>query len=76
MIVLVLLSLLTLLLTGLLTRFLLLLVLFFPQLTHLGMSSDSSRLPLAPLSDEEFNKRLNEMIKLPELDTNENLNRH
>jgi hypothetical protein len=54
--------------------FLLLLVLFFPQLTHLGMS-DSSRLPSAPLSDEEFNKRLNEMIKLPELDTNEDLNR-
>jgi len=53
---------------------LLLLVLFFPQLTHLGMS-DSSRLPSAPLSDEEFNKRLNEMIKLPELDTNEDLNR-
>jgi len=49
--------------------------LFFPQLTHLGMSSDSSRLPSAPLSDEEFNKRLNEMIRLPELDTNEDLNR-
>ena len=55
--------------------FLLLLVLFFPQLTHLGMSSDSSRLPSAPLSDEEFNKRLNEMIRLPELDANEDLNR-
>ena len=56
--------------------FLLLLVLFFPQLTHLGMSSDSSRLPAAPLSNEEFNRRLNEMIKLPELDLpNDDLNR-
>jgi TRAP-type mannitol/chloroaromatic compound transport system permease large subunit len=46
---------------------LLLLVLFFPQLTHVGQSSeDGSRLPAAPLSDAEFNKRLNEMIKLPE----------
>ncbi len=46
---------------------LLLLVLLFPQLTHLGQSSDnSSRLPSAPMSDEEYNKRLNDMIKLPE----------
>jgi len=46
---------------------LLLLVLFFPQLTHVGQSSeDGSRLPAAPLSDAELNKRLNEMIKLPE----------
>jgi hypothetical protein len=46
---------------------LLLLVLFFPQLTHMGQSSDDgSRLPSVPLSDEEFNKRINEMIKLPE----------
>ena len=46
---------------------LLVLVLLFPQLTHLGQSSDDrSRLPSAPLSDEEYNKRLNEMIKLPE----------
>jgi tripartite ATP-independent transporter DctM subunit len=46
---------------------LLVLVLFFPQLTHLGQSSDDgSRLPSVPLSNEEFNKRLNEMIKLPE----------
>ena len=45
---------------------LLLLVLFFPQLTHLGYSAaDGSRLPSTPLSDEEFNKRLNDMIKLP-----------
>jgi len=55
---------------------LLLLVLSFPQLTHLGMTADSSRLPSAPLSDEEFNRRLNEMIKLPELDLpNDDLNR-
>jgi len=46
---------------------LLLLVLLFPQLTHLGKPSDEgSRLPPANLSDEEFNRRLNEMIKLPE----------
>ena len=46
---------------------LLLLVLFFPQLTHMGQSAeDRSRLPSVPLSNEEFNKRLNEMIKLPE----------
>ncbi|MGO8913487.1 MAG: TRAP transporter large permease subunit [Bradyrhizobium sp.] len=46
---------------------LLLLVLFFPQLTHLGQSpDDGSRLSSEPLTDEEFNKRLNEMIKLPE----------
>jgi len=46
---------------------LLLVVLFFPQSTHLGHSpADGSRLPSAPLSDEEFNKRLNDMIKLPE----------
>jgi tripartite ATP-independent transporter DctM subunit len=55
---------------------LLLLVLLVPQLTHLGSSSqDRSRLPSAPLSDEEFNRRLNEMIKLPELDPGEDLNR-
>jgi tripartite ATP-independent transporter DctM subunit len=46
---------------------LLLVVLFFPQSTHLGHSpGDGSRLPSTPLSDEEFNKRLNDMIKLPE----------
>jgi tripartite ATP-independent transporter DctM subunit len=48
---------------------LLVLVLLFPQLTHMGQSqADSSRLPPAPLSEEELNKRLNDMIKLPELD--------
>jgi TRAP-type mannitol/chloroaromatic compound transport system permease large subunit len=50
--------------------FLLLLVLLFPQLTHLGKPSDEgSRLPPANLSDGEFNRRLNEMIKLPEPET-------
>jgi tripartite ATP-independent transporter DctM subunit len=48
---------------------LLVLVLLFPQLTHVGQSqADSSRLPPAPLSDEELNKRLNDMIRLPELE--------
>src|ERR1700676_2484813 len=55
---------------------LLLLVLLFPQLTHLGQSSeDRSRLAPVPLSNEEFNKRLNEMIKLPEPELSEDLNR-
>jgi len=46
---------------------LLLLVLLFPQLTHPGQTlDDGARLPPAALSDEEFNRRLNEMIKLPE----------
>jgi TRAP-type mannitol/chloroaromatic compound transport system permease large subunit len=55
---------------------LLLLVLFFPQLTHLGQSlDDRSRLPSVPMSNEEFNKRLNEMIKLPEPEQSEDLNR-
>ena len=55
---------------------LLLLVLFFPQLTHLAKSADdSSRLSPAPLSDDEFNRRLNEMIKLPEPDSGEDFNR-
>jgi hypothetical protein len=46
---------------------LLLLVLLFPQLTHLGQSAgDGSRLPSAPMSDAAFSKRLQEMIKLPE----------
>ena len=46
---------------------LLVLVLLFPQLTHVGQSqADSTRLPPAPLSEQELNKRLNEMIQLPE----------
>ena len=55
---------------------LLLLVLLFPQLTHIGQSAgDRSRLPAAPLSDAEYARRLNEMIKLPDIDPNEDLNR-
>src|SRR6266478_629604 len=55
---------------------LLLLVLFFPQLTHVGQSlDDRSRLPSVPMSNEELNKRLNEMIKLPAPDQSEDLNR-
>jgi len=46
---------------------LLLLVLLFPQLTYLGQSSDDRlRIPSVPMSDEEYNKRLNDMIRLPE----------
>jgi tripartite ATP-independent transporter DctM subunit len=48
---------------------LLFLVLMFPQLTHTGQSAeDATRAPPAPMSDAEFNRRLQEMIKLPELD--------
>jgi tripartite ATP-independent transporter DctM subunit len=55
---------------------LLLLVLLFPQLTHVGLSTDdASGLPAATLSDEEFSKRLNEMIKLPEPEPGYGLNR-
>jgi tripartite ATP-independent transporter DctM subunit len=51
---------------------LLLVVLFFPQLTHVGRpADDGSRLPAATLSDEEFKRRLHEMIKLPEPGTDE-----
>jgi len=46
---------------------LLMVVLFVPGLTHLGQSaSDATRVPAAPMSDEEFNKRLQDIIKLPE----------
>jgi TRAP-type mannitol/chloroaromatic compound transport system permease large subunit len=41
-------------------------VLIFPQLTHTGQSADSVRLPAAPMSNEEFDKRLQEMIQIPE----------
>jgi TRAP-type mannitol/chloroaromatic compound transport system permease large subunit len=45
---------------------LLLLVLLFPQLTHTGQSqAESTRAPAAPMSDAEFDKRLQEMIQLP-----------
>jgi hypothetical protein len=36
---------------------------------------DGSRLSSEPLSNEEFNKRLNEMIKLPEPEESGDLNR-
>ena len=46
---------------------LLLSVLLFPQLTHPGKSpEEASQLAPAPLSDEEFNRRLDEMIRPPE----------
>lgn len=49
---------------------LLLSVLFFPQLTHPGRPPEGDSRPgPATLSDEEFNRRLNEMIKLPEPET-------
>jgi TRAP-type mannitol/chloroaromatic compound transport system permease large subunit len=42
-------------------------VLLFPQLTHTAQSAaESTRAPAAPMSDAEFNKRLQEMIQLPE----------
>ena len=36
---------------------------------------DTSLVPAAPVSDEEINRRFNEMMKLPEVDPNEDLNR-
>jgi tripartite ATP-independent transporter DctM subunit len=46
---------------------LLLAVLVFPQLTHPGQRVEENVRPApAALSDEEFNRRLNEMIRLPE----------
>jgi len=46
---------------------LLFVVLLFPQLTHPGKSAEADSRPTpAALSDEEFNRRLNEMIRLPE----------
>ena len=46
---------------------LLVVVLCFPQLTHVGQSAETStRAPAAQMSDEEFNKKLREMIKIPE----------
>jgi TRAP-type mannitol/chloroaromatic compound transport system permease large subunit len=47
---------------------LLLVVLLFPQLTHMGHSAaDSTRPPAEAMSDAEFNKRLQEMIQMPPL---------
>ena len=55
---------------------LLLAVLFFPELTHPGKpSEENSRLAPSVLSDEEFSKRLNEMIKLPEPEADVDSNR-
>jgi hypothetical protein len=49
---------------------LLLAVLFVPQLAHPGKpAEENSRAAPAALSDDEFNRRLNEMIKLPEPET-------
>ncbi len=45
---------------------LLLLVLLFPLLTHFGKPLENDRRPPSVLTDEEFNKRLNDMIRLPE----------
>jgi TRAP-type mannitol/chloroaromatic compound transport system permease large subunit len=45
---------------------LLLVVLWFPQLTHLGQSAESSMRAPAAMSDEEYRKRLQEMIQIPE----------
>jgi hypothetical protein len=55
---------------------LLLVVLFFPQLTHFGRTENDTRAPSAPMSDAEFNKKLKEMIKLPELPSIDDVNRH
>lgn len=55
---------------------LLLAVLFFPQLTHPGRPpEENSRAVPAALSDEEFNRRLNEMIRLPEPEADTNPDR-
>jgi tripartite ATP-independent transporter DctM subunit len=46
---------------------LLVVVLAFPQLTHTGQSAaDSTRAPATPMSNDEFSKRLQEMIQIPE----------
>jgi TRAP-type mannitol/chloroaromatic compound transport system permease large subunit len=45
---------------------LLLVVLWFPQLTHLGQSAESSMRAPAAMSDEEYRRRLQEMIQIPE----------
>jgi hypothetical protein len=47
---------------------LLLLVLLVPSLVHLtDKTSDNVRAPANALSDDEFNKRLNEMVPPPEM---------
>ena len=55
---------------------LLLVVLAFPQLTHGGQSaSDSTRPPAESMSDAEFNRKLREMIPLPLLPGEEDVNK-
>jgi TRAP-type mannitol/chloroaromatic compound transport system permease large subunit len=55
---------------------LLLSVLLFPQLTHPGKPPEEGlSLSPAPLSDEEFNRRLNEMIRPPEPESGANPDR-
>ena len=55
---------------------LLLVVLAFPQLTHTGQSvADSTRAPAAPMSDAEFNRKLQDMIQLPPLPGEEDVNK-
>lgn len=46
---------------------LLIVVLLAPKLVHFGDNAETiSRKPAAPLSNEDFNKRLNEMLNLPQ----------
>ena len=41
-------------------------VLLFPGLVHLGQSAaDSTRAPAIPLSDQEINRRLDQMLPAP-----------
>jgi tripartite ATP-independent transporter DctM subunit len=55
---------------------LLLVVLAFPQLTHTGHSvADSTRAPATPMSDSELNGRLQEMIQMPPLPGEEDVNK-
>jgi tripartite ATP-independent transporter DctM subunit len=55
---------------------LLLVVLFFPELTHLGRTENDTRAPAASMSDAEFNKKLQEMIKIPDLPPVDDLKPH
>jgi TRAP-type mannitol/chloroaromatic compound transport system permease large subunit len=50
---------------------LLFVVLLVPKLVHIGENSaNSSRAPAAPVSNEEINRRLRQMIPLPDIDPN------
>jgi tripartite ATP-independent transporter DctM subunit len=55
---------------------LLLVVLLFPELTHFGRTENDTRAPAASMSDAEFNKKLQEMIKIPELPGVDDLKPH